>query len=81
MGFFSRAGRPGDRIGFLRGRRPGLRLLASRIATDLVFVSAHFGPRNAPKRNEFKGFRWILVPHWLARLSRPACWPGGQETG
>ena len=30
-----------DMISF-RGWRPGLRLLGSRIATDLVFVSAHF---------------------------------------
>ena len=43
MIFFSR-GQPARRHGliFFRGWRPGLRLLGSRIATDLVFVSAHF---------------------------------------
>ncbi len=30
--------------------------LGSRIAKDLVFVSAHFRPQNVPKHYEFKAF-------------------------
>ena len=46
----------------------------ARTATDLVFVSAHFRPRNALKRYEFKGFWWFSVPY-----SRCTHLPTGEE--
>ena len=55
---------------------------ASRIATDLVFVSAHFRPRNAPKRYDFKGFgRFSVSQSRCTHLTTSEGSSGSQEYG
>ena len=55
--------RPKKNVSALGGLGPSP---ATRIATDLVFVSAHLRPRNAQKRYDFKGF-------WSISVSQSRC--------